>query len=637
MVSAVAVALALGSVACGSSTKGAGTAAGGSDAQSGGGHAGSGPGDSSVGGAGGAGPGDGPPDVAPDGGPDAASDAPRPPADLTGICTESGWCWQRPRPQGNDLSGIWVAAEDDVWVVGYGGTIIHWDGRAWASRAIAGVHDNLYTVWGTGSEVWVGGAGVAHHWKAGGWTQDLGPTSGAQRIFGTGPANVWMVTDVPGFANHYNGQIWAQVALPAAGSTCRSVWASGAQDVWLACDQLLHYDGAGFTSFNVAGGELSGSGPSDVWALGAQAGSVAHWNGQAWITTATAVAGSLRAIWARSAMEVWAVGDYGALERYDGVRWTQVSATGPFAHTFVMGVRASTLWTGGGQGFLALGDGNTLSPMTEVTAAIASVRSVWAFGASDAWAATDDGLLRKDGASWVSVPATAGQRYDDVWGSGPGDVWLMKRGGALKHWNGATLTDAQGPAMLADSVAITGSAADNVWLVNPRAFYHWDGAQWTTVPNTASVDAPITDAWTSGPRDLWAIDGGGSVWHWDGTGFTTTRQANTALRAIWGTAPDDVWAAGDGHVLVHWDGQTWRFLGPPRPAGVSAVDFYALSGTSKTNLWALGAGGYTFRWNGSAWSAFPAYTFGNYTSIAATADGGAFYAGWGFGILHHDP
>lgn len=572
---------------------------------------------------------DGPGDVASDGGP--------PVVDLTGICTESGWCWQRARPQGNDLAAVWVAADDDVWAVGYGGTIIHWDGRTWTSRAVPGVHDSFYTIWGTGTEVWVGGAGVTRHWMANAWKQDQGAAVGAQAIHGTSATDVWLVTDVPGVASHYDGRGWAEVRLPSQASACRSVWAAAAKDVWFACDQLLHYDGVNFTPYTGSGDSLTGTGPSDVWGLGATAGSVTHWNGQRWMTMTTASADTLVAVWARSATEVFAVADYGALQRYDGARWTQIAPAGRFAHTFVMGGAGGTVWTGGGQGYIARSSGGAFAPMTEVTAAIATVRAVWAYGPDDAWAATDDGILRKDGAAWTAVPGTAGQRYDDIWGSGARDVWFMKSGGALQRWDGSKLAAMSGPAVQADSVGITGSAADNVWLINPVAFYRWDGSQWTSVPNPASSSAPVIDAWTSGPRDLWAVDQGGSVWRWNGTTFTpTVLMNNTVLRSIWGTATDDVWVAGDGHVLTHWDGQTWKFQGPARPSG-AAVNFYSLSGTAKTNLWALGAGGFTFRWDGTAWTAYPAYTFGNYASIAATPDRGAFFAGWGFGILHHDP
>ena len=71
---------------------------------------------------------------------------------------------------------VWGAAADDVFVCGQGGTILHWDGRAW-SRQATGLPSSvsLFTVAGrAGNDVWaVGGSGSAvaiHHdgaaWQA---------------------------------------------------------------------------------------------------------------------------------------------------------------------------------------------------------------------------------------------------------------------------------------------------------------------------------------------------------------------------------------------------------------------------------------------------------------------------------------
>jgi hypothetical protein len=45
------------------------------------------------------------------------------------------WRWANPLPQGNRLTGTWGSSPNDVWGVGDLGTIIHWDGSAWAPVA----------------------------------------------------------------------------------------------------------------------------------------------------------------------------------------------------------------------------------------------------------------------------------------------------------------------------------------------------------------------------------------------------------------------------------------------------------------------------------------------------------------------
>ncbi len=58
-----------------------------------------------------------------------------------------------------DLFGVWGSGPSDVWAVGWGGTILRWDGRAWA-RVSSGATVDLLGVWGSGpSDVWAVGEG----------------------------------------------------------------------------------------------------------------------------------------------------------------------------------------------------------------------------------------------------------------------------------------------------------------------------------------------------------------------------------------------------------------------------------------------------------------------------------------------
>ena len=53
------------------------------------------------------------------------------------------------------LLDVWGSSKSDVWAVGSGGTIIHWDGAAWTRVPLA-VHDTLRGVGGSSaSDVWI--------------------------------------------------------------------------------------------------------------------------------------------------------------------------------------------------------------------------------------------------------------------------------------------------------------------------------------------------------------------------------------------------------------------------------------------------------------------------------------------------
>ena len=47
------------------------------------------------------------------------------------IGSAADWTWQNPLPQGNTLLDVWGNTGSDVFAVGGGGTILHYDGSAW--------------------------------------------------------------------------------------------------------------------------------------------------------------------------------------------------------------------------------------------------------------------------------------------------------------------------------------------------------------------------------------------------------------------------------------------------------------------------------------------------------------------------
>jgi hypothetical protein len=59
-----------------------------------------------------------------------------PAAIVTPTATAQGavqWQSQNPLPQGISLNSIWGSSGSDVFAVGYGGTIMHYDGKSWST------------------------------------------------------------------------------------------------------------------------------------------------------------------------------------------------------------------------------------------------------------------------------------------------------------------------------------------------------------------------------------------------------------------------------------------------------------------------------------------------------------------------
>lgn len=239
---------------------------------------------------------------------------------------------------------------------------------------------------------------------------------------------------------------------------------------------------------------------------------------------------------------------------------------------------------------------------------------VWGSGPADVWAAgysfaNHAGVLMHwDGAAWSSPPSGATAILNGVWGSRPNDVWAVGDYGVALHWNGTSWTNV--PTGSTQSLSkVWGSASNDVWAVgHGGTVLHWDGSTWTAV--TSRTALWLSDMWGSSAGDVWstgfAEDGSASgIIHWDGSVFSVVKgDAVPGLSALWGSGPNDVWAVGSG--ILHWDGTTWS----DSPTGITGKAFSGIWGSAADDLWAVGRDTVTsarelVHWNGTNWSSVP--------------------------------
>lgn len=131
------------------------------------------------------------------------------------------------------LFGVWGSGPDDVYVVasdvsgGRPGEILHFDGEGWQSVAVVpdsanGSQRQPFKVWGTGpDDVWVVGTGaLVMHFDGEQWTDLPPPVAATTTLFtvhGTGPDDVFAVG---GFGNatvaRFDGEAWSDDSPPPA-------------------------------------------------------------------------------------------------------------------------------------------------------------------------------------------------------------------------------------------------------------------------------------------------------------------------------------------------------------------------------------------------------------------------------------
>ncbi|HZC79498.1 MAG TPA: hypothetical protein VE258_17210, partial [Ktedonobacterales bacterium] len=419
-----------------------------------------------------------------------------------------------PAPAGannSQLNAVAALSSSNVWVAGAyngqgpGGPLIeHWNGQSWTvvpgdvSGAPYSIFSGLAAV--SANDIW--GVGTGAHTYTGGLF--CGAEQGATM-------------------QHWNGARWSAVPFPnpapdkdAWSFSFASVAASSSHDVWAVGGYLAyatdhsagfnpvieHWDGARWsivsgpslpTAQGLEGVAATASGT--VWAVGqlASVGGpgatlVEQWSGGAWSTVASpspgTVSNELHGVSAVSKNDVWAVGSSanGALaEHWNGAGWSVMPTINDVAYD------------------------DTFNAVSA-----ASAKDMWAVGSTTSGGRTHKMLTEHwNGVAWTIVPAAAsmagpyGNTLYATAALSASNVWAVGTGSTIEHWDGAKWSLVPRPASSSSSIqldyltlfGIAAVSPTNIWAVggnpaqscggySPVLIEHWDGKQWTAIPNT---------------------------------------------------------------------------------------------------------------------------------------------------------
>ena len=391
-------------------------------------------------------------------------------------------------------------------------------------------------------------------------------------------------------------------------------------DAWIAADEfdgslLMHWDGAKLTPFETSERVTAlARGRTTLWAT-TRAGAIVQWRGSAFVDAGASSPTPLHAIWAVSDDDVWAVGAGGTIVHYDGRGWS--SAHSP-THEQLLAVRgraADDVWAAG-HGVILHWNGRAWSVAHAVTmgkmkeaepkgrsvcgnplmrvrmrnAQLLEVGGVMPLGPQDVWFAAGSGrAIHWDGRLWSDV--SVGEDITGMWAAAPNDAWAVGLR-HIRHWDGASWTDAvETPEALA---TIDGSGPRDVWAVGERGqIFHFDGTKWISLTRSTRIryDALwVGDgvAWAGGEGGLARRDATG--WHEAPPLFTE----NNAINAIGGTRATDVWAFGRFHEPYHFDGTSWT------PSNGATTAVFSVAAPAADDVWAWG--GALQHWDGTTWT-----------------------------------
>lgn len=264
-------------------------------------------------------------------------------------------------------------AADDLWFVGIGGSIQHWNGKTLDGiMPVKGVNvlNGVYAV--APDNIWaVGDMGFIVHSTDGKTFTAVtsGVTSNLNGIHGVAKDDIWAVG--LGVALKYDGTNWTKKDLPKLpkGEITKkgfwAVWAQASKNVWIGGESglVLRWDG---TALNIVTGlkdqfgsplfsrvvSVWGSSDKDVW-LGDDSGETVHFDGSKYDTWPTAAFGQVSSIFGFSSTDIWAVGGTGTIMHYDGTKaagkpqWKVQNSGTRAPVTAIWGASGNDMWVGG--------------------------------------------------------------------------------------------------------------------------------------------------------------------------------------------------------------------------------------------------------------------------------------------------
>jgi alpha-tubulin suppressor-like RCC1 family protein len=267
----------------------------------------------------------------------------------------------------SDLKDIWGRSSNDIFAVGNGGAIFHYNGISW--RKVVTTYDyDFNAVWGDVGMVYVvGNNGVIVQYNGHSWSKMNSGTS-----------------------EHLNG-IWGNG---------RSVFAVGTYGTILKFNDVSWTDmasGTTTTLLDIWGNE------NNMYAVG-NGGMVLQYNGYAWDTMSKVTAYSLRGVWGSSENDVFAVGDGGTIIHYNGTEWIEQERGNFSSLKGIWGLSGNKVFATGLQGTIVLYNGETWAE-TETGVAY-PLMNIWGASITDIFVVGENGTILRRSTGQISGKIT---------------------------------------------------------------------------------------------------------------------------------------------------------------------------------------------------------------------------------------
>jgi hypothetical protein len=543
-----------------------------------------------------------------------------------GDCKFTQWSNRIAPEQRHDEHGT---SDRDVYSVGDGRIVMHYDGATWSEIDITSCTGTTVATHLRGVYSFGGGKAVAVGFQdpfepiaidISGTTctrTGLGAGLGEVRdVWAASPTNVVAVG--PGIFT-FDGTTWTRVHPELTlwsvwGNAADNVYAAGPSGLWrFTAGSWSKVTGLASTSFL----SVTGTSATDIYVLG-DAG-IEHWMGSSW-QSISSPAGTPIALVA-TADHLFAGTSTAGVLAFDGANWSSLSLPSTLSQT-VYG-----MWAAPSGKLYVNNYFNVLTFSGSVMSSVANALpgTSWRMIAVDpnkAYAHAGTGLYEYDGAQWSQI--TGGpyniDTFSDIWRSPTGTLFLAQ--GAFSGAKLVTYTPAaQNPwATVADipsTQTLWGTSNTDIWMATefggPMRHYSGGSAP-DAVCATCTVAKPIIAIWGTSSTNVYAVGASGSIYHYNGSAWSAMTSGTTQdLYSIFGFAANDIFAVGGD--VVHFDGTSWSKLAAP-----PGYPYYrTLWGTAADDLFVVTSQG-LYHYDGSQWSPVRTYVDTQVDALDGTGD-----------------
>lgn len=161
--------------------------------------------------------------------------------------------------------------------------------------------------------------------------------------------------------------------------------------------------------------------------------------------------------------------------------------------------------------------------------------------------------------------------------------------------------------------ALWALSASDVWAVGDAgSVFHYDGTKWSS--SSSGTTETLYGVWAASASEVVAVGTNGKVIRWNGTNWTAEASGTAKrLTAIWGNSTD-AWAVGEGGTIIKRSGGTWS----SQTSGVTS-NLNGVWGRSSSEVYAVGDTGVIRKFDGSNWTAMTSTTTMNLSSMVGDA------------------